>query len=176
VLLLEKLTGDESVSKPFELTSIFCRKTRRSTRRSCAKAGDITLDVSTRSRNGSSTDSSAVRAARPAGGLVRYRADIVPEIWFCRSRPTAASISEDGAADRQSISTTTVLKIHIEPVGSYPAAHYCVTVSRDAPGVHVATARGGRIFYFFEHEKGKHTIVFGRHADGIKAGKVASMP
>lgn len=101
-------------------------------------------------------------------GLTFYRAEIVPWLWFL-------SLSSD-CRIFQNLSVTEIVEqvfkdlgystFDIRCAGTYPKREYCVQYRETHLDFVSRLLEEEGIFYFFEHEDGKHTLVL---ADGPSA-------
>ncbi|MDH5197281.1 MAG: type VI secretion system tip protein VgrG, partial [Gemmatimonadota bacterium] len=101
-------------------------------------------------------------------GLTFYRAEIVPWLWFL-------SLSSD-CKIFQNLSVTEIVEqvfkdlgysdFAIRCAGTYPKREYCVQYRETHLNFVSRLLEEEGIFYFFEHEDGKHTLVL---ADGPSA-------
>jgi type VI secretion system secreted protein VgrG len=172
VLLLTAFTGEEALSQPFRY-----HLEMLSTKETIA-AKDIVGKAVTWVVQGKDRDpcyfNGIVKSFAAAGAHVRdlrrYRAEVVPWLWFlsrnanCRifQNKTAPQIIEQIFNDRGFSDFEKSLK------GSYVKREYCVQYREtDLQFVSRLMEQEG-IFYYFRHENGKHTLVLADQKSAYK--------
>lgn len=108
----------------------------------------------------------------PAAGMARYRATLVPWLWFLSRAANCRIFQEMTVPDiiKKVFRDHGFSDFSDKLNGSYDALEYCVQYREtDFNFVSRLMERHG-IYYFFEHENGKHTLVL---ADATTAHKAA---
>ena len=171
VLLLAGFTGTEAVSRPFAFQLDLLSENASIDPASVLRT-HATITVELRSGDARSIDGIVNRFIQLGahGDLTHYRAEVVPWLWFL-------SLSRDCKIFQDK----TVLEI-IEAVfktvpgsafdlrctRSYPKREYCVQYRETHLDFVSRLMEEEGIFYFFEHEDGKHTLVVVDANTGMK--------
>ena len=178
-LLLERFSGAETLSQPFEfkltMLSTDFSVDIKSLLRTNVTITLIMADGTNRYFNAVFSSISQARAnadikaAAPSGGLTNpdeemavYEAIVVPKLWFlsldsdCKifQTMTIQAIVEKVLKDKG------VNDYSFRLNGSYPARDYCVQYRESSLDFISRLLEEEGIFYFFEHTDTKHTLVF----------------
>jgi type VI secretion system secreted protein VgrG len=175
-LLLERFTGEEAVSAPFHFTLDMVSKTNNVSADSLVRQ-PISINIEL-SDGGSRVIHGRVSRFVQLGstdGLVSYRADMVPWLWFL-------SLSTD-CRIFQNLSVPEILKkvfdengfpdYQIKCVKSYPKREYCVQYRESHLAFVSRLMEDEGIFYFFDHSNSKHTLIVADAASAVKASVTA---
>jgi len=108
---------------------------------------------------------------RPEGALARYRAEVVPWLWFltqsadCRiyQKKTVPEIVEDV------FGRFPVADYSLSIQGTHEAWEYCVQYRETACAFVCRLLEQEGISFYFRHEDGKHTMVLGDHNGAFEA-------
>ncbi|MBS1857937.1 MAG: type VI secretion system tip protein VgrG [Acidobacteria bacterium] len=182
-LMLEKLSGTEAVSQPFEfklnMVSVLDSVDLKSLLRTPATVSLCLPDGSERYFNGifrtvaqaregegEETERETMGVSNPARELTVYQGILVPKLWLltldsnCRifQDKTVPDIiekilKENGITDFQ-------FRAPLRDTGRYPERDYCVQYRESSFNFISRLLEEEGIFYFFEHTESKHTIVF----------------
>jgi type VI secretion system secreted protein VgrG len=178
VLLLEALSGYESVSEPYELTlDLLSLKSDVDPDQLLRKGVTITVDTK---EGGQRYFHGLIRRFSQGGRgrgneLTSYRAEVVPALWFlnlvtdCRvfQKMTAPQIvqqilTDAGVTFRSALSAT------------YSKREYCVQYRESNFAFVSRLLEDEGIFYFFEHSDGAHTMVLADAPSAVKPGPAES--
>ncbi|HEY7394380.1 MAG TPA: type VI secretion system tip protein TssI/VgrG [Gemmatimonadaceae bacterium] len=173
-LLLERLEVRDTVSKQFEIDlrllsedgTIDAKKLLRQ---------PMTVTVMTRAGDKRFFNGFVRRftqLGRHPGGLVSYRAELVPATWFlslssdCRiyQQKTVVDIVKAVFAD------TGITDVKYALTGTYQPREYCVQYRETHLDFVSRLMEEEGIFYFFEHQDGKHFLVLADAPSAVKPG------
>ena len=96
-----------------------------------------------------------------AGRLRRYTMDVVPWLWFLTRTSDCRIFQEKSAPDiiEQIFGDLGFSDYRLDLGGTHPVREYCVQYRETDFAFVSRLAEEEGIFYFFEHEQGKHTLV-----------------
>jgi type VI secretion system secreted protein VgrG len=177
VLLLERFTGEESISTPFRFVlDMLSEDASITPEKLLRKDASVTLRVSDdEERVIHGWISRFVQLGRTDAGLTSYRAELVPWLWFL-------SLSSDCRIFQHMTVLEIVEKVFTDLgykdfqskcVKSYPQREYCVQYRETHFDFVSRLLEEEGIFYFFDHSKSKHTLVL---ADGTSAVQYGAGP
>lgn len=176
-ILLEKFSGTEEMSRPFEfrvtLLSTDLHIDLKSLLRTSVTVTIALFDESERKLNG--VFSSLRQKGMTEQDFVYYEATIVPKIWFlsldsnCRIFQTM-SVPDivKQILDESSISDYQFRSPLLE-ASRYPKRDYTVQYRESSLNFISRLLEEEGIFYYFDHTDTKHTIVFGDASPGLAA-------
>jgi type VI secretion system secreted protein VgrG len=163
VLLLESFRGTETISKPFSFTlKLLSDNPAVNLKDLLSSPMVITVELpEEKERHIHGIVNRAVQLEFGEDGLVGYEVEIVGWIWFlslftdCRifQNKTAPEIIEQVFGDRG----FTDFKLQLQ--GSYPKREYCVQYRETDLNFVSRLMEDEGIFYFFQHDEDKHTLV-----------------
>ncbi len=163
VLLLESFHGTETISKPFSFTlKLLSENPAIDLKGLLSTPMVVTIELPDESeRNIHGVVNRAVQLEFGEDGLVGYEVEIVGWIWFLSlftdirifQNKTAPEIIEQVFGDRG----FTDFKLQLQ--GSYPKREYCVQYRETDLNFVSRLMEDEGIFYFFQHEVDKHTLV-----------------
>jgi len=170
-LLLTEFAGSEGVSQLFSYTlDLLSENAAVDPARLLRTPATVTIELpdgGVRHVNG--TVSRFAQLGR-RDDLTFYRAEIVPWLWFL-------SLSSD-CRIFQNLSVTEIVErvfkdlgysaFAIRCTGSYPKREYCVQYRETNLAFVSRLLEEEGIFYFFEHEDGKHTLVLADQPSAVK--------
>src|SRR5262249_7537355 len=111
---------------------------------------------------------------RSPSGLVAYRAELVPATWFLSLSSDCRIYQQKHVVDivKAVFADAGIKDVKYATTGTYQPREDCVQY-RETHLVFVSRLREDEgIFYFFEHERGKHTIVLADSPSAVKPGLV----
>jgi type VI secretion system secreted protein VgrG len=96
-----------------------------------------------------------------AGSLNRYRATLVPWLWFLTRTSDCRIFQEKSAADiiKEVLAEAPGTDVRDALTYSYPKLEYCVQYRETDFNFVSRLMEENGIYYFFEHEDGRHTMV-----------------
>jgi type VI secretion system secreted protein VgrG len=172
VLLLEAFSGTEAISKPFAYTlKLLSENPAVSLKDLLSKPVVVSIELADGSdRHLHGLISRIAQAEYGDDGLVAYEAEMVPWIWFltlftdCRifQNKSVPEIVEQVFHDRG----FTDFKLQLQ--GSYPKRDYCVQYRETDLNFVSRLLEEEGIFYFFQHDQQKHTLVLGDKPSAIE--------
>ncbi len=180
VLLLERMTGHEDVSKPFEFTlEMLSLNAAIDPADLLRKPITVEMDLpdgSVRYING------IVRRFVQLGRGVTfttYIAEVVPTIWLLSLSSDCRIFQSKKASDivKQVFDDYSIKDYKVSLTATdYPVREYCVQYRETHLDFISRLLEEEGIFYFFEHANGKHTIVLADAPSAVKAATVAELP
>jgi len=177
-LLLEKLTLEETLSKPFELKVVMLSGNFevdiKSLLRSNATISLKLADGTERYFNAvfSSITQSIQSGGQAAGGeedegdsapkLAVYEAILVPKMWFLSLNSDCKIFQSMSVPDivGKVLKDAAVSDYSFRTQGTYPVRDYCVQYRESSLNFISRLLEEEGIFYYFEHTDSKHTVVF----------------
>src|SRR4051812_3744032 len=178
-LLLETLSAHEAVSEPFELTlDLLSSDPKVDPDALLRKPVTITVDLEDGKQRFFHGFVRRLTQGRRDEQFVSYRAEVVPAIWFL-SLATDCRIFQNmtvPAIVQKVLSDNGVTDVRPSLTGTYSPREYCVQYRESHLAFISRLLEEEGIYYFFEHEKGKHTLVLGDAPSAIKPGLIAKMP
>jgi type VI secretion system secreted protein VgrG len=172
VLVLENLQGSESISRPFLYNLKLLSENPSIALKDLLKSPVVIsielLDGSLRHLHGNISRISQL--ALGEDGLAAYQAEVVPWLWFlslfsdCRifQNKSVPEIVQQVFKDRG----FTDFKLQLQ--GTYPKRDYCVQYRETDLNFISRLLEDEGIFYFFQHDDQKHTLIL---ADALAAIK-----
>jgi type VI secretion system secreted protein VgrG len=173
-LLLERLEVRDTVSKQFEIDlrllsedgAIDAKKLLRQ---------PMTVTVMTRSgekRHFHGLVRRFTQLGRNPGGLVSYRAELVPATWFLSLSSDCRIYQEKSVLDivKAVFRETGITDVKYATTGTYQPREYCVQYRETHLDFVSRLLEEEGIFYFFEHQSGKHTLVIADAPSAVKPG------
>ncbi len=96
-------------------------------------------------------------------GRRNYRAQVVPWLWFLTQRTNCRIFQQESVPDiiEKIFSDLGFSDYKLQLSGSHPSRDYCVQYRESDYQFIARLAKEEGIFFFFEHEDGKHTLVLG---------------
>jgi len=177
-LLLESFSGAETLSKPFEFHVTMLSNDDQVALKSLIRTSvtvELTLiDETTRyfngiihsimqSQEGADKDSSKQGAiGHAAEDLTVYEAIVVPKIWFLSLKHDCKIYQNMSVPDivTQVLNDNSISDFEFQTLGTYPKRDYCVQYRESCLAFISRLLEEEGIFYYFDHEDGKHTITF----------------
>jgi type VI secretion system secreted protein VgrG len=179
VLVIDKLKGDDYVSRPFEFTlDLLSDDAAINAAKLLRKPMSVAVDLE---EGGQRFFHGLVRRFvqldRGADNLVLYRAEIVPWLWFLTTASNCRIFQQKSVPDivKQIFADHSMSDYRLALSEGYAPREYCVQYREtDLEFVSRLLEEEG-IFYFFEHAEGKHTLVIADSPSAIKSGPVPTM-
>jgi type VI secretion system secreted protein VgrG len=177
-LLLEKFSGAETLSKPFEfrvtMLSTELDVDIKSLLRTSVTVALILSDGEKRYFNGvfhsvmqAQEDSDAqggpaMGMSHPEHELATYEAIIVPKVWFLSLDANCKIFQAMSVPDIVSsvLKEAGVTDFEFNTLGTYPVREYCVQYRESSLAFISRLLEEEGIFYYFTHEETKHTLNF----------------
>ena len=178
VLLVERLSGTEGMSMPYELTlDLLSLDQNIDPKALLRKAITIEVDMIA---GGVRFFHGVIRRFTQLGradGFVSYRAEIVPGIWFLSLSTDCRIFQQKSVPDivKKVLDDLGIKDYRMSVTGTHAARDYCVQYRESNLDFISRLLEEEGIFYFFEHTKDKHTMVFADAPATIKAGPVTKL-
>lgn len=172
VLVLESLQGTESISEPFHYTLRLLSENPSIALKDLLKSPVVVsielLDGSLRYLHGNINRIAQLQYGED--GLVAYQAEVVPWLWFlslfkdCRifQNKTVPEIVQQVFQDRG----FSDFKLQLQ--STYPKREYCVQYRETDLNFVSRLLEHEGIFYFFQHDQQKHTLILADASPAIK--------
>ena len=177
-LMIERLVGEEAVSEPFAIHLDLL-------------STDSTIDPATLLRKPVSVAVDLAAGGRRyfhgvvrrfvqlgrADGLVSYRAEVVPWLWFLSLTSNCRIFQQKSVPDivKQVLKDMGVADVKLTLTGKYAVRDYCVQYRESDLAFISRLMEEEGIFYFFDHEAEKHTLVLGDSPSAVTAGPVSKL-
>jgi type VI secretion system secreted protein VgrG len=177
-LLLEKFSGEETLSKPFEFEVTLLSTDPEIDLKGLLRTSvtvEITLIDETpryfnavvhsmmQSQEGADQDSGGQGAmGHAADELTVYQAILVPKVWFLSLKHDCKIYQNLSVPDivAKVLKDNGISDYKFQTLGTYPKRDYCVQHRESCLDfIHRLLEEEG-IFYYFDHEESKHTITF----------------
>jgi type VI secretion system secreted protein VgrG len=175
-LLLEKLSGEETLSKPFEFKVLMLSPDSEVDIKSLLRTNaTISLHLADGTRRyfnavfrsiAQATESGgkagATGASDSASNLAVYEAILVPKVWFLSLNSDCKIFQTMTVPDivGKVLKDAGVSDYSFRTQGTYPVRDYCVQYRESSLNFISRLLEEEGIFYFFEHTDTKHTMVF----------------
>jgi type VI secretion system secreted protein VgrG len=177
-LLLEKFSGAETLSKPFEfhvtLLSTDFDIDLKSLLRTSATVALVLVDGTKRYFNTvihsimQGQEDSDVEGGNdmgighPAHELATYEAILVPKLWFLSLNSDCKIFQNMSVPDivAKVLDDAGISDYQFQTYGTYPTREYCVQYRESSLTFISRLLEEEGIFYFFAHRETKHTIIF----------------
>lgn len=176
-LLLERFSGSEEMSRPFEfhvtLLSTDFNVDMKSLLRTPVTITISLFDESDRYLNG--IFSSVRQKGLTEQDFVYYEATIVPKIWFLSLDSNCKIFQTMSVPDivKQVLDDNSItdyqFRSPVSKEGTYPKRDYTVQYRESSLNFISRLLEEEGIFYYFDHTDTKHTIVFGDNSPGLAA-------
>ena len=172
-LLIERLVGEEAVSEPYVLhLDLLSTDSAIDPASLLRKPVSISVELDA---GGERYFHGVVRRFVQLGrndGLVSYRAEVVPWLWFLSLTTDCRVFQQKSVPDivKQVLNAMGVADVKASLSGRYPARDYCVQYRESDLAFISRLMEEEGIFYFFEHEKGKHTLNLADTPSAVTAG------
>jgi len=178
-LVIEKLTGAEHVSRPFEFSlELLSSDAAIDATRLLRKPVGITVELeSGGQRYFHGWVRRFVQLGRDDDQLVAYQAEIVPWFWFLSTTSNCRIFQQMSVPDivKKIFGDRSMTDYKMSLSGSYSPREYCVQYRETDMDFVARLLEEEGIFYYFEHAAGKHTMVIGDSPSAIKSGPLAKM-
>jgi len=102
-----------------------------------------------------------------------YRAEVVPWLWFLTKTTDCRIFQSKSVPDiiKQIFGDLGLTHFKLDLQGKHPTWDYCVQYRESDFNFVSRLMEEEGMFYFFQHEKGKHTLVVADHKDACKDAK-----
>jgi type VI secretion system secreted protein VgrG len=173
VLLLERFEGEEAISQPFRFTlDLVSEDPAIDAAALLRKPASVSMELPD---GGTRTIHGRVRRfeqlGREAGeGLVSYRAEVVPWLWFLSLASDCRIFQNKSVPDilEQVFKDFGFSDFRANLTGSYEPREYCVQYRETYLDFVSRLMEEEGIFYFFEHAEDKHTLVLADAPSAVK--------
>ena len=171
-LVLERLTGSEKVSDPFELQlDMISENASVNPKDLLFKPVCVTVDLPS---GGQRYFHGVVRRfvqLGKAASLVSYRAEVVPKVWF-QSLTSDCRIFQDKTVPDiiKKVLDDAGVTYDMRVSGNHPVREYCVQYRETGLAFVSRLMEDEGIFYFFRHEADQHTMVMTDMVSEVRAG------
>src|SRR5690606_7888619 len=111
-------------------------------------------------------------------GVHRYRADVLPRLWLLSLGSDYRIFQEKTVPEivKTLLAEHGVAEVRDELTGSYAPRDYCVQHGESTLDFVSRLLEEEGIFYFFEHARGKHTLVLGDDSGSHRALSPGEIP
>ena len=178
-LLLERLTGSEGMSTPFEFTLDMLAPEAVQSSAVLGKPMVVEVEIpeSNTPRHYHGRVRRFVQLGKSADGLTNYRAEIVPWFWFLTLTTDCRIFQNKTVLDivKQIFDDKGMTDYRMATTGTYVTREYCVQYRESDFAFVSRLLEEEGIFYFFEHAESKHTMVLADVPTAIKAGPVPKL-
>ncbi len=172
-LLIERLVGEEALSEPYVIhLDLLSTDSTIDPATLLRKPVSIAVDLDAGGqRYFHGVVRRFVQLAR-ADGLVSYRAEVVPWLWFLSLTSDCRIYQQKSVPDivKQVLNDMGIADVKSSLGGTYPARDYCVQYRESDLAFISRLMEEEGIFYFFEHEVGKHTFVLADSPSAVLVG------
>jgi type VI secretion system secreted protein VgrG len=177
-MLLERFSGAETLSKPFEFQITMLANDQEVDLKSLIRTSMTVeleqIDKTTRyfngvvhsvmqSQEGADMDAGSTGAmGHAAHELTVYEAIVVPKIWFLSLKQDCKIYQNMSVPDivAQVLDDNSIADYKFNTFGTYPKREYCVQYRESCLAFISRLLEEEGIFYYFDHEETKHTITF----------------
>jgi type VI secretion system secreted protein VgrG len=176
-LMLEKFSGTEELSTPFEfrvrLLSEDAAVDLKSLLRTAATVSITLADGTTRpfhalfksltqAQQGSEEESGGKGKGRGARDLIVYEGILVPKLWFLSLKSDCRIFQNMSVPDivEKVLKEAGITDYEFRTQGTYTAREYCVQYRETSLNFISRLLEFEGIFYFFEHTDAKHMLIF----------------
>lgn len=177
-LMLERLVGEEAVSTPYEIhLDLLSTDPAIDPKKLLRKPVSVTVDLAS---GGKRYFHGVVRRfvqLGRSGGLVSYRAEVVPWLWFLSLASDCRIFQQLSVPDivKKVLTDMGVTDVKLNFTGTYSPREYCVQYRESDLAFISRLMEEEGIFYFFEHEVGKHTMVLADSPSAVHPGAVGKL-
>jgi type VI secretion system secreted protein VgrG len=178
-LVIEKLTGTEQVSRPFELNlDLLSSDAAIDPTKLLRKPVGVTVELEGGGeRYFHGWVRRFVQLGRDEDQLVAYQAEVVPWFWFLSTTTNCRIFQQMSVPDivKKIFGDRSMSDYKISVSGAYSPREYCVQYRESDMDFVSRLLEEEGIFYYFEHAEGKHTMVIADSPSAIKSGPRAKM-
>jgi len=178
-LLLERLTGSEGLSMPFEFTLEMLARDLVEASDVLGKPMHVKVEISNSEtlRYYHGRVRRFVQLAKSADGLTRYRAEMVPWLWFLTLSTDCRIFQNKTVVEivKQVFDDKGMTDYRLATTASYEKREYCVQYRESDFAFVSRLLEEEGIYYFFEHTESKHTLVLADVPTAIKTGPVPEL-
>lgn len=177
-LMLERLVGEEAVSTPFEIhLDLVSTDSAIDPKKLLRKPVSVTVDLAA---GGQRFFHGVVRRFVQLGrsdGLVSYRAEVVPWLWFLSLTSNCRIFQQQSVPDivQKVLTEMGVSDVKLNLTGAYGPRTYCVQYRESDLAFISRLMEEEGIFYFFDHVADKHTMVLADSPTAVQPGKVGKL-
>src|SRR5215510_2520148 len=173
-LLLERLEVRDTVSKQFEIDLRLLSEDGTIDAKRLLRQ-PMTVTVMTRSgdeRHFHGLVRRFTQLGRNPGGLVSYRTELVPATWFLSLSSDCRIYQQQSVVDivKAVFRETGIKDVKYATTGTYQPREYCVQYRETHLDFVSRLLEEEGIFYFFEHQDDKHTLVLADAPSAVKPG------
>lgn len=177
-LMIERLVGEEAVSEPYTIhLDLLSTDSAVDAAKLLRKPVSVAIDLEA---GGQRFFHGVVRRFVQLGradGLVSYRAEVVPWLWFLSLTSNCRIFQQKSVPDivKQVLKDMGVADVKLNLTGKYAARDYCVQYRESDLAFISRLMEEEGIFYFFDHEAGKHTLVLADAPSAVTVGPVSKL-
>ncbi|MEP6990752.1 MAG: type VI secretion system tip protein TssI/VgrG [bacterium] len=177
-LMIERLAGEEAVSEPYVLhLDLASTDSAIDPATLLRKPVSVTIDLAA---GGQRFIHGIVRRfvqLDRTDGLVSYRAEVVPWLWFLSLTSNCRIFQQLSVPDivKKVLTDMGVTDVKLGLTGTYAQREYCVQYRESDLAFISRLMEEEGIFYFFEHEVGKHTLVLADAPSAVQAGPAGKL-
>ncbi|MDQ2667568.1 MAG: type VI secretion system tip protein VgrG [Gemmatimonadota bacterium] len=177
-LMIERLVGEETVSEPFAIhLDLLSTDSAIDPATLLRKPVSVAVDLNA---GGHRYFHGVIRRFVQLGrvdGLVSYRAEVVPWLWFLSLTSNCRIFQQKNVPDiaRAVLTDMGVTDVKLSLTGKYAAREYCVQYRESDLAFISRLMEEEGIYYFFEHEAGKHTLVLADSPSAVSAGPTGKL-
>jgi type VI secretion system secreted protein VgrG len=176
-LMIERLVGEEAVSEPYVIhLDLLSTDSAIDSATLLRKPVSVVVDLES---GGQRYFHGVVRRFAQLGraeGLVSYRAEVVPVLWFLSLTSNCRTFQQISVPDIiKKILGERSVEVSMNLTGSYAPRDYCVQYRESDLAFLSRLMEAEGIFYFFKHEAGKHTMVLADSPSAVVPGPVSKL-
>ena len=177
-LMIERLEGEEAVSEPYTIhLDLLSTDAGVDAAALLRKPVSVAIELeSGKPRYFHGVVRRFVQLGR-ASGLVSYRAEVVPWLWFLSLTSNCRIFQQKTVPDivKAVLTDMGVSDVKLSLAGKYKAREYCVQYRESDLAFISRLMEDEGIYYFFEHEAGKHTLVIADSPSAVASGPVSRL-
>ena len=177
-LMIERLEGEEAVSEPYALyLDLLSTDSAIDPAKLLRKPVSVAINLeSGKPRYIHGVVRRFVQLGR-AEGLVSYRAEVVPWLWFLSLTSNCRIFQQKSVPDivKAVLTGMGVTEVKVTLTGTYKPREYCVQYRESDLAFISRLMEEEGIFYFFEHDAGKHTLILADSPSAVTPGAVGKL-
>ena len=177
-LMIERLAGEEAVSEPYAIhLDLLSTDSAIDPAALLRKPVSIAIDLeSGKPRYIHGVVRRFIQLGR-SSGLVSYRAEVVPWLWFLSLTSNCRIFQQKNVPDivKAVLSDMGVKDVKATLTGTYKPREYCVQYRESDLAFISRLLEEEGIFYFFEHESGKHSLVLADSPSAVAVGPLSRL-
>jgi type VI secretion system secreted protein VgrG len=177
-LMIERLAGEEAVSEPYTIhLDLLSTDSAVDPATLLRKPVSIVIDLESGDKRFMHGVVRRFIQLGRANGLVSYRAEVVPWLWFLSLTSNCRIFQQKTVPDivKAVLTDMGVADVKTSLTGTYKPREYCVQYRESDLAFISRLMEEEGIYYFFEHEQGKHTLVLADSPSAVTAGPVGRL-